>query len=208
MPAIRTVAKNFLIKGCGLRHLHGSKTSKLIRSVLDEIDLQHVRDSHPCQSFATREQMYDYVHEISIKGEAIDYLEFGVFQGESIRYWANLNKNGNSRFFGFDSFEGLPEGWQDLPKGHFDVGGDFPRIDDVRVNFVKGWFVKTIPAFARELSVKNRLVLHMDADLYSSTMLVLVHLGPFLSKRDLIMFDEFGDREHEVRALRDWQTIY
>jgi hypothetical protein len=107
----------FLIKRCGLRHLHGSKLSRLIRLVLDEIDLQHIRDTHPCQSCKGRERMYDYVNEFSIKGEAIDYLEFGVWNGRSIRYWANLNKNENSRFFGFDSFQGLPEDWRpDRPK--------------------------------------------------------------------------------------------
>jgi hypothetical protein len=202
-------AAHFLIKGCGLRHLQGSKASRLIRLVLDEIDLQHVRDTHPCKSCDVRERMYDYVQESSIKQEAIDYLEFGVWNGRTIRYWANLNKNENSRFFGFDSFQGLPEDWRpERPKGHFDVGGTIPQVDDGRVKFVKGWFVDTIPPFAREFSAKNRLVLHIDADLYGSTMLALVHLGPFFSKGTLLIFDEFYDREHEFRALMDWQAIY
>jgi O-methyltransferase len=197
------------MKGCGLRHLQGSKASRLIRSVLNEIDLQHVRDTNPCQPCGSREEMYGYVDESSIKQEAIDYLEFGVFQGESIRYWASLNKNKDSRFLGFDSFEGLPEDWRrEKPQGHFDVGGAMPRIDDGRVKFIKGWFEDTIPLFAREFSVKNRLLLHVDADLYGSAMLALVHLGPFMSKGTLIVFDEFYDRDHEFKALMDWQRIY
>src|SRR6516162_2994666 len=98
---------NFVLKKCGLRRLSGSKVGLMIRSVLDEIDLQHVRDANPCQSCTGRLEMYRYVDETSIRQEAIDYLEFGVFQGESIRRWTNLNKNKDSRFFGFDSFEGL-----------------------------------------------------------------------------------------------------
>jgi hypothetical protein len=153
--------------------------------------------------------MYEHVHESFIKQEAIDYLEFGVFQGASIRFWESLNKNKNSRFFGFDSFEGLPEDWRPgRPKGCFDVGGSMPWVDDGRVKLIKGWFEDTIPPFAREFSVKNRLVLNIDADLYGSAMLALVHFGPFMSKGTLIMFDEFYDREHEFRALRDWQRIY
>jgi len=153
--------------------------------------------------------MYDFVHETLVQQEAIDYLEFGVFRGESIRYWTGLNKNKNSRFFGFDSFEGLPEDWRpEKPKGHFDVGGSTPWIDDERVKFIKGWFEDTIPPFARQFSVKNRLILHVDADLYGSAMLALVHLGPFMPKGTLIMFDEFYDREHEFKALMDFQKIY
>jgi hypothetical protein len=181
----------------------------MIRSVLDEIDLQHVRDANPCQSCTGRLEMYRYVDETSIRQEAIDYLEFGVFQGESIRRWTNLNKNKDSRFFGFDSFEGLPEGWKsDKPKGHFDKGGAIPQIGDERVKFIKGWFEDTVPPFAREFVVKNRLVVHLDADLYGSTMLALVYLTPSMSKGTLLIFDEFFDREHEFKAMMDWQRIY
>lgn len=206
---MRRIVADFLLHQCGMRHLHGTKTIKLIRTFLDDIELQHVKDSYPCQSFTAREQMYDYMQEHLIRGDAIDYLEFGVFEGETIRYWVNLNKNMNSRFFGFDSFQGLPEEWRPTdPKGKFDTGGQLPRIDDARVKFLKGWFDETIPSFVREFSVKNRLVVHIDADLYSSTMLALVYLGPFLSKGDLIMFDEFCDHNHEFQALQDWQRIY
>jgi len=207
--SLKKIAAHLLMEACGLRHLQGSKASRLIRAVLLEIDLQHLRDTQPCKSFAVRERMYDYVQESAIKEEGIDYLEFGVWNGRTIRYWANLNKNEHSRFFGFDSFVGLPEDWgPDRPKGHFDVGGAIPRIDDARVSFIKGWFVDTIPAFTREFSTENRLGLHLDADLYGSTMLALVHLGPWFSKGTLIFFDEFYDREHEFRALMDWQAIY
>lgn len=200
---------NFSIKNCGLRHLHGSKFSRLVRSVLDEIDLEHIRETNPCRTCLGREEMYDYVHESLVNQEAIDYLEFGVFRGDTIRYWAGLNQNKDSRFFGFDSFEGLPEYWRPgAPKGTFDVGGALPQIDDGRVTFIKGWFENTIPPFVREFSVKNRLLLHIDADLYSSAMLALVHLGPFMSPGTILIFDEFSYREHEFKALSDWQKIY
>lgn len=200
---------NFFIKGCGLRKLHDSKLQRFIRAVLDEIDLQHVRDTYPCRPFRDRKEMYQYTHEVCINGEAVDYLEFGVYQGDSMREWVSLNKHKDSRFFGFDSFEGLPEDWcAERGKGHFGVGGAVPSIDDPRVKFVKGWFNDTIPSFVRDFSVKNRLVLHFDADLYCSTMLPLVHLDPFISNGTLLIFDEFYDRNHEFKALTDWQRIH
>jgi Macrocin-O-methyltransferase (TylF) len=208
MRSRRRIA-NFFIKGCRLRKFHDSKLQRFIRAVLDEIDLQHIRDVYPCSSFRGRAEMYRSLHELFINGDAVDYLEFGVFQGDSMRQWASLNKHKDSRFFGFDSFEGLPEDWRaGQGKGHFDVRGVVPRIDDPRVKFVKGWFEKTIPPFARDFSAKNRLLLHVDSDLYGSAMLALVHFAAFMSKGTLLIFDEFYDRENEFKALMDWQKIY
>ncbi len=172
MRSRRRVA-NFFIKGCGLRKLKGGKLQRFIRAVLDEIDLQHVRDAYPCSSFRDRAGMYRAIHESYIDGNAVDYLEFGVFQGDSMRQWASLNKHKDSRFFGFDSFEGLPDDWRARQgKGHFDVGGVEPRIDDPRIKFVKGWFENTIPQFAREFSTKNRF----------SCTLTLIFMAPPCSR--------------------------
>jgi len=200
---------NFLIKDCGLSRLRNSRVLRVIRAIFDEIDLQYIRDSNPCRSVQSRAELYRVAHEVCIGGEPIDYLEFGVFKGESMRQWLDLNRHPRSRFFGFDSFEGLPEDWRPgQAKGHFDVGGVVPVLDDSRVRFVRGWFEDTVPRFARAFSCDNRLVIHIDADLYSSTMLALIHLGPFMQKGTLLIFDEFYDREHEFKALMDWKRIY
>jgi len=200
---------DFFIKGCQLRKLQAGKLQRFIRTVLDEIDFQHLRDLYPCSSFTDREAMFRFVQESCFKGEALDYLEFGVFQGESIRNWASLNTHPDSRFFGFDSFEGLPEDWREgQGKGHFNLRGVMPQIDDRRVKFVKGWFENSIPPFARDFATSNRLALHVDSDLYSSAMLALVHFTPFMSKGTVLIFDEFYDRENEFKALMDWQRIY
>src|ERR1041385_3984451 len=63
-----------------------------------------------------------------IGDEPIDYLEFGVMHGWSIRQWSGLNAEPQSRFFGFDSFEGLPEQWNRMfGAGSFTVGGVIPE---------------------------------------------------------------------------------
>ena len=206
--SLRRRSADFFIKTCGLRKLYNSKLLTFIRAALDEIDLQHIRDTYPCRHFGNRTEMHKYVHEACINAEAIDYLEFGVFQGDSMRCWVSLNRHKDSRFFGFDSFEGLPEDWRtEQGRSHFDVGGAVPRMGDPRVRFVKGWFADTIPSFARDFSAKNRLVLHLDADLYGSTMIPLVHFGPFMSAGTLLLFDEFYDRNHEFQAWMDWLRI-
>jgi O-methyltransferase len=206
---LRRRLANFLLKRCGLRRLHDGRLQRFLLAVLSELDLQYVRDSNPCRSVVDRSEMFSFVQQSCIGTAAVDYLEFGVFQGDSIRQWIELNKNRESRFFGFDSFEGLPEDWRSgQAKGHFDVGGTVPAIDDARVKWIKGWFEETIPPFAREFSTRGRLLLHIDSDLYSSAMLALMHFGPFMSKGTLLIFDEFYDREHEFKALMDWRRIY
>ena len=102
-----------------------------------------VKDFPSAVELGTREDLYRYVSDTLLEGgnEAIDYLEFGVFEGASIRSWCALNQNPGSRFFGFDSFEGLPEDWHSgKRKGAFSTGGKVPEIADPRVSFVAGGF--------------------------------------------------------------------
>jgi hypothetical protein len=128
-------------------------------------------------------------------------LEFGVWKGDSTRYLTGLDSNPDSRFYGFDSFEGLPEDWRGMAAERFDVGGNLPKIDDARVKFVKGWFRDSLPPVMDELEdlAKTRsVVIHFDADLYSSTLYLLFTLGAKF-KRYHFIFDEFSG--HETRAL-------
>ena len=79
--------------------------------------------------------------------ERITYLEFGVFQGNSIRRMAELFTHPESRFVGFDSFAGLPAAGCDKQAGAFSTEGKTPGIDDVRVSFVKGYFFFIVTGF-------------------------------------------------------------
>jgi len=130
------------------------------------------------------------------------YLEFGVFQGESLRWWsANLRAPG-ATLVGFDSFEGLPEDWNAaLHKGAFNVDA-IPQFNDTRVSLQIGWFDTTVPSF--EVPDHDALIVNIDADLYSSAVLVLDRMRPHLRPGTLLYFDEFNDRDHELRALREF----
>ena len=166
----------------------------------------HKNDQLP--AFPDRKKYFDYVSASYIGDDAIDYLEFGVYQGESIRHWAQLNRNPNSRFHGFDSFEGLPEGWAGLPTGAYTTEGAIPVIDDPRVNFIKGWFQHTLPTFLKSYTAKNRILLHIDSDLYTSALYVLTMLHDLLPAGTIILFDEYSSPLHEFRAFNDYLSSY
>jgi len=142
--------------------------------------------------------------EFSLDREPIQYLEFGVATGCSIRWWTEHNSNADSRFVGFDTFDGLPERWGRFPQGAFTTGGEVPKIEDLRCTYQKGLFHETLPAFLHDLPASStRTIVHMDADLYGSTLFVLVTLAPRLKAGDLLIFDEFADVMNEFRALLD-----
>jgi hypothetical protein len=140
-----------------------------------------------------------------IQNERVLYLEFGVYQGESMRYWSNMLKNPESRLHGFDSFEGLPEDFcvgGGYVKGRFYTGGIPPIIEDPRVKFFKGWFEETLPHYT--LPDHDVLVICLDADLYSSTIYVLRTLRRWISKGTFIYFDEMSRPEHEPKAFKEF----
>jgi len=158
-----------------------------------------------CRSLPTREAVWQSVVDIIGRGAPVLYLEFGVWQGESIRQFSQYFANSDSRFFGFDSFLGLPERWGlvNESKGWFSLGGSVPEIDDGRVQFVKGWFQNTFSQaiYAIEKYPSRTRLIHFDADLYSSTLFLLASLHSHLDEYFCI-FDEFYN--HESRALTDY----
>jgi len=159
----------------------------------------------------SREALYDHVSRL-FGGEAIDYIEAGVFRGDSIRCWATLSSHPGSRFFGFDTFTGLPEAWETALRtfkpGSFSAGGEAPQLGDGRVRFVKGRFQDTMPGFLRTYRPQRNRVIHCDADLYASTLYVLTILHPVLDGGTILIFDNFSVAHHDFRAFRDYVQAY
>ncbi len=131
------------------------------------------------------------------------YLEFGVASGESFFWWLENNSNIDSAFWGFDTFEGLPEDWGGYKKGAMSFAETDIKSRDRRAEFVKGTFQQTLHQFIKSheesLNGKQKLI-HLDADLFSSTIFVLSQLYPYLKKGDIILFDEFNVANHEFFA--------
>jgi O-methyltransferase len=177
---------------------------------IEEWRKKHV--AKDCPTFEQRTELYEHLNQNVLGGGAIDYLEFGVFQGESIRYWSSMNRDSASRFYGFDTFTGLPETWQKftghMAKDTFDCGGSVPQIDDGRVQFVKGLFQDTLDNFLSSLERRSPLVLHNDSDLYSATLYVLTRCHDMLVPGSIVVFDEFSSVLNEFKALGDYCSAY
>ena len=139
--------------------------------------------------------------------QPITYLEFGVAGGNSISSIAKLFTHGESRFIGFDSFVSLPEAWLFHGRGAFGQAGLLPALSDPRVQFVKGWFQNTLhAAMAKQSSsLQKNVLIHFDADLYSSTLFVLCSLWPMIDQYYFIMDDFMQD---DIVALYDFCLAY
>jgi O-methyltransferase len=155
-----------------------------------------------------RDKLHTYIIDKEELHGAIDYLEFGVSTGLSFRKWVGLNQHANSRFYGFDTFTGLPEDWGHFKAGDMANGNEPPKIDDERIAFYQGLFQQTLIPFLKEYKSSQRKVIHMDADLYSATLYVLTLLTPFLNSGDIIMFDEFNVPLDEFKAFKEWTESF
>lgn len=133
---------------------------------------------------------------------SILYAEFGVYTGETVRYWSKLLRDESAVLHGFDSFEGLPEDWGFHSKGTFSTEGAVPDIDDERVKFFVGWFSETLKTYRPP--THDLLILNCDADLYGSTSEVLTAFSDVIVAGSLIYFDEFNDVDNEFRAFAEF----
>ncbi|MFD4368998.1 TylF/MycF/NovP-related O-methyltransferase [Rhodococcus sp. NPDC058521] len=131
-------------------------------------------------------------------------LEFGVATGSTLRIVVGELK-GEHGVYGFDVFSGLPQTWRTgFPAGEFaqDTLPDVPGAE-----LIAGLFEDTLPGFLAERP-EPVAFLHLDADLYSSTITVLDLIEHRLVPGTIIVFDEFfnfpGWQQHEYRA---WQEF-
>lgn len=153
-----------------------------------------------------------------------DYLEFGVFQGSSFILAASLAEKHSlqaMRFFAFDSFEGLPEN-----EGKLFRKGDYCCPEDrfirmikkagvavQKVIAVKGWYKQSLTSETkRKYQLNAAAVVHVDCDLYSSTVDLLAFLKDLVQPGTIIIFNDWhAFRNHEKpedfgeeRAFNEW----
>lgn len=88
------------------------------------------------------------------------------------------------------------------------TNGVIPNINNV--TFYKGWFIDTIPVYKK--CAESIALLHIDCDLYSSTIDVLYNLNDYIVPGTIIVFDEWyynhrdipENRLHEQKAFLEW----
>ena len=148
------------------------------------------------------------------RAEAFDHAnvdgfvaEYGVDKGKSFLQLCEHFKK--ETVFGFDGFEGLPGGiWpgNTIHKGMFDYKGTIPFTVPSNGTIVPGWFNKTLPKFDYKKPVAKYL--HIDCDVYSSTVDILTSLVGKIVPGTVITFDDYCNhpnwRQGEFRA---WQEF-
>lgn len=154
--------------------------------------------------FRKKEDIWRYVASILDEHSSGLGVEFGVYKGTSINFFAQQLPNWE--FVGFDSFEGLPDNWNGhcSPRGAFNLEGDIPAVK-ANVRLVKGWFSKTLSKEAKILEKAN--FFHIDSDTYDSCKYILDVLESYSTKNKLILFDEYlgypNWQNGEHRALQE-----
>jgi len=136
------------------------------------------------------------------------FLEFGVFKGDSIKFFAKFLSNQKKIIYGFDSFSGLEEEWisKDYnPVGKFSLKKKPSLPGNVKI--IQGKIQDTLESFLKE-NGKNKIIFsHMDMDNYNPTKYALAKIKPFLTQGSIILFDEFygfqGWKNHEYKALTE-----
>jgi Methyltransferase domain len=117
------------------------------------------------------------------------FLEFGTYKGDSINLLSRFAPR--STFYGFDSFQGLPEGWTaGTREGGLSTHGRVPRVRR-NVELIPGFFEDTLPQFLDRHPNAPAAFVHVDCDLYSSTLTVLRTLKPRLQIGTVLVFDEY-----------------
>ena len=190
---------------------------KVIELVITDLDLMnsfheigssaaferaHLQDA---ASFKGRHQLYRYVLS-QIADDSGLFMEFGVYRGDSINRLAELRPD--VRWYGFDSFEGLPEHWaMGARQGTFTLHGKLPAVRP-NVVLTKGLFADTLPDFVARHSKDKVAFIHIDCDLYSATKSVFDEFGDMLQPGCIIVFDEYfnyrGWQDCEFKAFSEY----
>jgi len=181
------------------------------------------------QDYKLTDEKLKYTHIL----EAINYariaelpnvfFEFGCHSGRTFSAAARATRYlemKESHLFAFDSFRGLPEtskeedGW--FQEGTFKTATEefihlvkkYSGLSLDSENIVAGYFNESLT-----LDLQKRLpkvgVVHIDVDLYSSTVDVLNFLKPLMVEGTVILFDDWycfppGSNKGEKRALYEF----
>ena len=154
-----------------------------------------------------------------------DYLEFGVYQGNSlICAHSALAAIGldSVRLFGFDSFEGLPATTEDADiwsKGQFRSDYEFTveRLREAGVDLdttrlVKGFYEDSLtPELCERENLRRASVIMLDCDLYTSTVEALAFCRPLIRGFACLFFDDWlstDETRGQQRALREFREKY
>jgi len=156
-----------------------------------------------------------------------DYYEFGLYKGYTFfvayRAAGRLGLT-ETRFYGFDSFQGLPQ-VEDVDKtgGRF-FEGQFTcarqrveknlrkhGVDLEKIKLIEGFYEDTLDEqLKKDLPAGRAGVVLFDCDLYQSTRTALDWLGGLITNKTVVVFDDWysfteGEELGQQRALKEFQ---
>lgn len=134
--------------------------------------------------------------------------ELGVYRGQSLNEIAR--HYAPEKVYGFDTFTGLPEFWRNgFPEGAFDVSSEKLNFEK-NCTLYKGLFDDALPIFLEKI-VDSAKLIHIDCDLYSSSITALRILAPRIKPGTVIIFDEYfnypGWEAHEHKAFHEFLEL-
>jgi len=212
MHFIKEIIKFLLSKTISLKFLERLSQNIIYREIIKKKNPKIVSNaSGSLKKFnqdswneTLRHKVWEKIPEHIDINSNIIYLEFGVWKGNSIKYFAEKYKSKDSEFYGFDTFYGFPEKCLDMKKGYYSTSGALPETSDLRIKFIKGLFQESLADFLNKLkpeSKKKTVLIHFDAPLHSATLFNLFKLNEQF-KSYFFIFDQFGT--DECRALNNF----
>ena len=151
------------------------------------------------------------------------YFEFGCHSGRTFSAainHSNYLKLSNMQFFAFDSFQGLPDTEISndgiFKKGEYATSlSDFKNIIKSNTGFIlaDNNIIKGFYSDSLTYDLQNKLpkigVVHIDVDLYSSTIEVLQFIKPLIDIGTVILFDDWycftpGQNKGENKAFNEF----
>lgn len=213
---MRRHAKCELSYWMNLRY-RGSNINKVIMSATPETYTKlrrYPEAEHQIGRFLNMKQIINEVEQDSVPG---DLVEFGTWQGQGLILF-DLCAEGKIRrkLIGIDSFEGLPETSTIWKKETFnDTSYKYvsERLHSAVKNFesvqlIQGWFDDPHVSENLYKLVDKVSIVHLDADLGSSTRTALKLIEHYMNDRHepmYLLFDDWGCHPNEVPdAFHDW----
>lgn len=175
---------------------------------------------------AALERCFDVAMELGTADRG-DYYEFGIFKGYSLwkaQQLANERGLTGMRFFGFDSFAGLPTpSGIDETEEEFFYGSQYAcsleavtrnltraGADWNRTRLIEGYFADSLTEETkRREGMRAASIVVVDCDLYSSARSALHFVKDLLLPRSILVLDDWNafdkaDDRGERRAFREF----
>jgi O-methyltransferase len=219
-PAYSEIQPNSRTLFKALRYTGYSAIQRMLRPLNLALVQTNRSTGETMMGMGALENLHSMMHDVVRNRVQGDFVETGVWRGGGTIYMrAFLAAYGieDRRVWICDSFEGLPK-----PKAEYEADYDsrlweseylavslaevkknfeFYGLLDERCCFLKGFFSESIPT----CPIDSIALLRLDGDMYESTIVVLDHLYPKVSRNGIVIIDDYGMLPECNRAVEDYR---